>query len=333
MKKLLVLVAILSFSLVLVACNGDDTVELPDAIEDINDVDMYLGRDDVQYVDLRNFQDKMASGYIAGFEFIPFFDYMEHEGVLVRTDKNWEFAAEDIVDEARLKQLFDMDKTIFLMCGSGTRAGFVKAALDSLGYENVINVGGIGDYTGDMKVLGDDAFTLGHPPVGNYMPGTYFAFDDHQYQVTVVVGAHGFITGVFFDAATPVGDVLCSEDDVTAEELDAEGNVCVLDAVKVEGYAITKQQLGDAYGGAFWSGDLRWYEQANLLAAKVVAEQDLEWYVEYADQAEIDAGLPGKTWSETRDYLDQSIDGIAGVTIHTEGLYGVIADALAQAAK
>ncbi|XMB86642.1 rhodanese-like domain-containing protein [Mycoplasmatota bacterium WC44] len=40
------------------------------------------------------------------------------------------------------------------MCGSGTRAGFVKSALEQLGYTNVHNIGGISSYNGDYKVLG-----------------------------------------------------------------------------------------------------------------------------------------------------------------------------------
>ena len=46
------------------------------------------------------------------------------------------------------------------MCGSGTRAGYVKDALESIGYTNVYNVGGIRDYKGDHKIFGDESFSL-----------------------------------------------------------------------------------------------------------------------------------------------------------------------------
>jgi len=124
-------------------------------------VDSVLDADNVQLVDLRNWQDKMASGYIAGFEMIPFFQYLELEGYLVRTDGNWDFAAEDVVDASILENFFDKDaRAIYLMCGSGTRAGFVMAALESLGYTNVVNVGGIADYDGDNRVMGDATYAF-----------------------------------------------------------------------------------------------------------------------------------------------------------------------------
>jgi rhodanese-related sulfurtransferase len=164
MKKFLILIAALTLSLTLVGCTTEVEVpmELPEIPEvvDMTNVDEYLGRPDVQYVDLRNFDDKMSSGYIAGFEMIPFFDYLEATNALVRTDGDWTFASEDVVSQGALEGLFDSEKTIFLMCGSGTRAGFVLAALEEIGYENVINVGGIQDYSGDNKVFGDGTYNL-----------------------------------------------------------------------------------------------------------------------------------------------------------------------------
>ena len=190
MKKLLLLLAVLSLSLTLSAC-GENTVEVPAELPelpeviDMTNVDEYLGRPDVQYVDLRNFDDKMKDGYVAGFEMIPFFDYLEAEDILVRTN-DWTFEAAGLVSEDAINNLFDMDKTIFLMCGSGTRAGFVKDALESAGYTNVYNVGGLGTYEGDHKVLGDGVYNLEVVPA---LPATidmtnvdmYLGRDDVQY--------------------------------------------------------------------------------------------------------------------------------------------------------
>jgi rhodanese-related sulfurtransferase len=118
-------------------------------------VDAVLEADNVQLIDLRQFNDKIVSGYIAGFEMIPFFEVLEAGNFLVRTDGDWTFAAEDIVDADVLENYFDRDaRAIYLMCGSGTRAGFVKAALEELGYTNVVNAGGIKDYAGENKVEG-----------------------------------------------------------------------------------------------------------------------------------------------------------------------------------
>lgn len=213
-------------------------VQLPlPAVVDMTNIDMYLGRNDVQYVDLRNFDDKMNSGYIAGFEMIPFFEYLEYSNILVRSN-GWTYEAASTVNEAALKGLFDMDKTIMLMCGSGTRAGYVKDALMAAGYTKVINVGGIGSYTGDNKVFGDGTYNLTVPAVGPYTPGTYSALDPNtQYQTTVVIGANGAIESVLFDAMY---------------------------------HGTTKNALDEAYTLA--SG-VTWKSEAELLAAEVVANQ------------------------------------------------------------
>ncbi|MCK5388391.1 MAG: hypothetical protein KAJ22_03825, partial [Candidatus Izimaplasma sp.] len=88
MRKIMILFVALALTLTLAGCTKevivevevpvDVIVEVPIELPDIptnldmEDLDDYLGRPDVQYVDLRNFDDKLNSGYIAGFEFIPF---------------------------------------------------------------------------------------------------------------------------------------------------------------------------------------------------------------------------------------------------------------------
>jgi len=125
----------------------------------MDNIDEYLYRDGAKYVDLRNVADKYTAGYIDGFELVSFFEYLEGNA-LVRNN-GWEFSDADVVDAAILENVFGAkDREVFLMCGSGTRAGYVKEALESLGYETVYNVGGIRDYGGDHKVLGDETFTL-----------------------------------------------------------------------------------------------------------------------------------------------------------------------------
>lgn len=172
MKKLLAFVLLSGFAVAMTACTPEpeiiekevivevpaEPVEIPAEVTMAN-VDLLLERDNIQLIDLRNFMDKYKSGYIAGFENISFFEYLEGNDVLVRTDGDWTFAEEDIVDEFVLTNYFDKDAdAVILMCGSGTRAGFVKAALESIGYTNVYNAGGIKDYKGDFKVDGDGSF-------------------------------------------------------------------------------------------------------------------------------------------------------------------------------
>ncbi len=167
MKKLLMSVMVLAFAFALLGCEKATTTTTtaftaPEAIT-MAEVDNYLNNPDFQFVDLRNFDDQMADGWIRGFEMIPFFDYLEYTEILVRTDGNWSFAAEDVLDENAIKALFDEDKYIVLMCASGTRAGFVKDALDSLGYEHVYNAGGLSGYDGDNMVLGDGSYDFTMP--------------------------------------------------------------------------------------------------------------------------------------------------------------------------
>ncbi len=122
-------------------------------------IDSYLFRKGAKYVDLRNVGDKYSAGYIDGFEVVSFFEYLENNA-LVRND-GWNFSDADVASKAILQNIFgDKNREVFLMCASGTRAGYVKDALESIGYKKVYNVGGMKDYKGSHKVLGDDAFTL-----------------------------------------------------------------------------------------------------------------------------------------------------------------------------
>ncbi|ERJ13044.1 rhodanese-like domain-containing protein [Haloplasma contractile] len=178
MKKLLILLVVsVSF---LSACNNngeitttEETNALPKVVTSIDlkdskitmdNVDDYLFRDDVQYVDLRNFDDKFNSGYISGFEIIPFFQFLEGNMVTRSTEsgKAWDASEATVNDDFAFENYFDKDKAIFLMCASGTRAGYLKAILDDKGY-TTYNVGGFNNYDGDNKVLGDGEFTLVKP--------------------------------------------------------------------------------------------------------------------------------------------------------------------------
>jgi len=265
--------------------NVEVQLPLPDVV-DMTNIDMYLGRSDVQYVDLRNFDDKMKSGYIAGFEFIPFFDYLEYENILVR-HTGWDFAAVDILDFEALEGLFSMDKTIFLMCGSGTRAGYVKAALEERGYTNVYNVGGIGTYTGDNKVFGDGSYVLEPAPRGLYLPGVHVGVDEVSgYMVTVTVNDLGAIVDVVFDSMY---------------------------------HGTTKQALGPDYGMRTNTDGWTWAEMANVLADFVVENQgfgDMMFTETAYDPTWNDMTVPHHI-IETD--VANSPDDVAGVTAGMEG--------------
>ncbi|MFA7075951.1 MAG: rhodanese-like domain-containing protein [Candidatus Izemoplasmatales bacterium] len=175
MKKIFAIFTIAFLAIGFIGCEKTTTVDTtpvaaPETIT-METVDDYLFNSDYQFVDLRNFDDQMADGWIRGFEFIPFFDYLEYSDILVRVD-GWSFTEDAIKSSSSLKALFDEDKYIVLMCASGTRAGFVKDALDSLGYEHVYNAGGLGTYAGENKVFGDGEYdiVMQHPAMINSLP-------------------------------------------------------------------------------------------------------------------------------------------------------------------
>lgn len=128
-------------------------------------LDEFLGRPGVVAVDLRNFEDRFNSGYIAGTENIPFFQYLEGRMVtrgLVDGKPTWDAATAQINDSFGFANFFPKDKTIILFCASGTRAAYVKTVLDKKGY-TTFNAGGLKDYKGARKVLGDGSYALPAP--------------------------------------------------------------------------------------------------------------------------------------------------------------------------
>lgn len=132
---------------------------LPVGGVNMNNIDGFLDRPGAKYVDFRNVADKYTDGWIDGFEVISFFEFLE-DRALVRHD-GWNFREANIVDDFLLEDLFGAkDREIFLMCLSGARSGYVKQALEAIGYENVHNVGGIRDYAGENRVFGDPTFSF-----------------------------------------------------------------------------------------------------------------------------------------------------------------------------
>ncbi len=271
--------------------------DLP-AVVDMTNIDMYLGRPDVQYVDLRNFDDKLSSGYIAGFEMIPFFDYLEYLEIMDREG--------NVSNEAQVRNLFNEDaEAIFLMCGSGTRAGWVKDALDGLGYTNVMNIGGIGTYTGDNKVLGLEGFELNHPASGMYTPGTHYGYAD-GYVAIVFVGAGGAIEDVFLDSAHFV---------YGTTELLSMKRAYTLPEEYAMNYTLNDNgtpldDTDDYY--VLNDGKLDWWMQADALEAAVLANQG---------------------WDSTWTIVDGSFgaDEVAGVSITVSHWMDAIVAAVAAA--
>ena len=143
-----------------------------------SNIDKYLGRSDSVYRDMRmlkdpaNYEaidgDSYLSGYVDGFEIIPY-PYLvnvvglpeavgkSYDGktLFTQNDKN-EYAANYDESQRILEDIFPKDKKIFLMCGGGGYAGMTKSMLVKLGWDSskIYVVGGYWFYEGkhDVKV-------------------------------------------------------------------------------------------------------------------------------------------------------------------------------------
>lgn len=118
----------------------------------------YLGRDDVFYIDLRDFGDYQKK-HLRNFECVPFFAYIYNKEAA--TDKSKiqlyggdtkEPVAVYAESDDVLEQLIPKDKTVFLMCQSGGRVAMCMQILAARGWDmsKIYNVGGMGQYTAEQ---------------------------------------------------------------------------------------------------------------------------------------------------------------------------------------
>ncbi len=139
-------------------------------------IDNYLGRSDAVYRDVRLLDDpgnyaaiggdSYLSGYVRGFEVVPYPYIAEVEGLPAEVgevkmentlfSKNTEgkYVANYEESMAVLEALFPRDKVIFLMCGGGGYSGMMKNLLVSLGWDGnkIYDVGGYWFYEGKNNV-------------------------------------------------------------------------------------------------------------------------------------------------------------------------------------
>lgn len=124
-------------------------------------LDSYMFRDDVQYVDLRSPESIYSEGYIAGFQFISFYAIIASFG-----DHDTLYRMETINDEngnriyagqvggfipqfeqssSIVESLFSKDKKIFLVSQGGSESSYMINLLIQLGYDSskLYNVGGV----------------------------------------------------------------------------------------------------------------------------------------------------------------------------------------------
>ncbi len=121
------------------------------AVPTLDTIDHHLHRDDVQYVELREWVEVAEHGMIDGFEVIPFYGVIVDSGYLM-IPRDGRFHPSNIVNESAIRNLFDADKTIYLICRTGNRTTFMTEVLTHLGYD-VVNLGGIVDYHGDNLIF------------------------------------------------------------------------------------------------------------------------------------------------------------------------------------
>jgi rhodanese-related sulfurtransferase len=121
----------------------------------VENLEQYLNRDDVLYIDVRDFKDYTMK-HFRNFEVIPYFAYIfnaEAHTDLTKVQLYGGSIAEPVAvyeeSDAILEALFPKDKTIFIMCQSGGRVAQLMKILEVKGYDmsKIYNVGGVGQYT------------------------------------------------------------------------------------------------------------------------------------------------------------------------------------------
>ena len=139
-------------------------------------IDLYLGREDAVYRDMRMLKDEAdyeaiggdayLSGYIDGFEVVPYPYLVNVTGLpeavgdtysgktLFHQDENGVYSPNYEESMEILEHFFPKDKIIFLMCGGGGYAGMMKKMLVSLGWDEtkIYNTGGYWYYEGEHSV-------------------------------------------------------------------------------------------------------------------------------------------------------------------------------------
>lgn len=149
-------------------------------------IDQYLNRSDAVYRDLRMLEDpgdyeaiggdSMLSGFVNGFEVVPFPYIVNVEGLpdvvgetyrgdtLFTNNGDGTYTNNYVESIQILEDLFPKDKVIFLMCGGGGYSGMMKKMLVELGWDEskIYDVGGYWFYEGKNNVkvkreLGDGA--------------------------------------------------------------------------------------------------------------------------------------------------------------------------------
>ena len=128
-----------------------------------DNIDQYLNREDVLYIDTRDYE-AYAAKHFRNFECIPFFALVYamdgSKGVqLYHSDENNTKEPVPTYEESDdvLEMLFPKDKTLFLMCQSGGRVAMLMNILEARGWDmsKVYNITGMGSLIENAKLAED----------------------------------------------------------------------------------------------------------------------------------------------------------------------------------
>ena len=163
--KTICMLLVMVFSLALnvgCSCNKEKVLTIPkkesaneytakNSPINVYNLDKYLFRDDVIYIDLRSTEMILEEGHIAGFKFIPFYDFIASysgDNTLYKMRSGGQvggFVAQYKQSEAIINSLFEKDKYIFFVSQGGSESGYAINLLIQLGCDGnlLYNVGGV----------------------------------------------------------------------------------------------------------------------------------------------------------------------------------------------
>lgn len=208
MKKILLFML---FLLTIVSCGNtkqgipskknNQSVAIVDSGVNTSNIDEYLFRDDVIYVDLRPYSWVAKDGHIAGFSFYPFYDLIAHRNYTDRLFMMDTVYSEDgnkiiggevgtftpnfIESEIVINNIFPKDKYIFAISQSGLESCYFLNLLIQLGYDSskLYNIGGFSISTGFDNLayisIENPKYLVKGNPILTDVPNVTFNFKDN----------------------------------------------------------------------------------------------------------------------------------------------------------